>query len=122
VAEIAEIRRMFEEIVRRENPRAQFWFYPTSGYHIIDMPRDNKLHGSSVGIRCDLKCEAVGDIITYDDPKIVEAVERMVKEAKCTPIATHKHGIVMPEAHIHVECKDMGMEDVKKLLNVVKWF
>jgi predicted ATP-grasp superfamily ATP-dependent carboligase len=120
--ERAEIKEMFEKIVLKENPKAKYWYYETSGYHIIDMPRNQKLHGSSVGVRCDKKCEAVGDIIVYDDRKIVEAVERMAEKAKCKSIGAHVHGLLTPEAHIHLECKDMSLEDVKKLMELVKWF
>jgi hypothetical protein len=116
-----EIMRMFEEI-KRERPDSKYWYFPVTDYHVIHMPRGLKTHGSSVGIACNQTCEALGDIITYDDPEIVESVKRASEELKCKVDEIHRHGYFMPEAHIHIECKGMDMKDVERLMSMVRWF
>lgn len=117
-----DIEDLFKRIVKKESPEAHYWYYPTSGFHIIDLPRERKLHGSSVAFRCNEKCESTGDIVTYDDPKIVEGIMEFFKNLNCEIIGTHTHGLLYPEAHIHINCKNLTEENVKKIMELIRWF
>jgi hypothetical protein len=114
-----DVEKLFKEIIAREKPDAEYWYYETSGFHIIDMPSDHKLHGSSVAFRCDETCLGNGDIVVH--PDTAKDIEKLVAEAGCKVIDTHIHGLLYPEAHVHFECVGIREKDVKKILNLVKW-
>jgi hypothetical protein len=114
-----DVEKLFKEIIAREKPDAEYWYYETSGFHIIDMPSDRRFHGSSVAFRCNETCLADGDIVVH--PDMVKDVEKLVSEAGCRVIGIHEHGALYPEAHVHIECVGIREGDVKKILNLVKW-
>ena len=118
--EKVDVQRLFREIVAEEEPNATFWYHAQSESYVIDMPRKRKFHGSSITLKCDEKCIAEGDIVT--DASVAEEVEKQISDIGCEVIEVHEHKLLIPEAHIHIECWDMKEDNVKELLKLVRWF
>jgi len=124
-----DIERLFNLIVKREKPEARY--RRLIDVEVIDLPEDRKIHGSSVAFKCqadtcsaegDLVIAAIGGVYPPTPPPEMEEIIEELKRIGCEFKQVHKHELLMPEAHIHFECKNLDENAVRKLLSYVRWF
>jgi len=111
------IERLFHLIIKKEIPEATY--RRLIDIEVIDLPRDHQLHGTTIAFKCERsKCSAEGDVIVY--PELVNMVTEDLKKIGCVAKEVHRHELLLAEAHIHIECKDMEESTIRRLLNYIK--
>jgi hypothetical protein len=124
-----DVEKLFNLIIKRERPEATF--RRLVDIQVIDMPEDEKIHGTSVAFKCqDSRCSAEGDIVIptigalhpLKPPISAEEVSKELEQVGCVTKQVHKHELLLPEAHVHFECTNLDEAAVRRLLNIIKQF
>jgi hypothetical protein len=124
-----DVEKLFNYIIKRERPEARYRRF--IDVEVIDLPEDSKIHGSSLAFKCEADtCSAEGDLVIPTvgglypptPPPEMEAIKEELKQIGCEVKQVHKHELLLPEAHIHFECRNLDEDAVRKLLNFARWF